>query len=189
MNLLNNFLHPQSPSQEDCGYVEISGAFNGDISNGMNVFVAPSGHIKGNIKTRALVIAGKVQGNVEAYSLVIHSSGELIYNKLIYRELIVEDGGVMIYRNDTPGVQMEPPVSRAPVAGALKVEVPQAEAPGIEMPSASKPSPPPTVEVPAVQVPSSQPALQPTVAAASPQPPAAHHIPVSNREVHFHSSF
>jgi hypothetical protein len=188
MNLLNNFLHPQSPSQEDCGYVEISGAFNGDISNGMNVFVAPSGYVKGNIKTRTLVIAGKVQGNVEAHSLVIHSSGELIYNKLIYRELIVEDGGVMIYRNDTPGVQMEPPVSRAPVASALKVEVPKTETPGIEMPSASKPSPP-TIEVPVEQASSPQPVMQQPLAAASHRPPPAHQISTSNKAVHFHSSF
>jgi len=169
VDMFNSLMYHQAPSRENCGHIEISGAFTGDIKNGMNVFVAPSGHIKGNIKTRALIIAGKVQGNVETYSLVIHSSGELIYNKLVYRELLVEDGGKMICRNGAPGRCGEPAVSRAPVSGTPKIIVPEAEAYSSQTPAA--PSMPAAADPPP----------------ASP-PPAAHHD-ASNKEVHFQSSF
>lgn len=103
MGLLNSLLHPEASPRENSGYsgyVEISGVFTGDIANGMNVFVAPSGHIKGDIKARVVAIAGEVEGNVQAQNLLIHSSGKLLYDKLVYRELLVEDGGKMIRKSD-----------------------------------------------------------------------------------------
>jgi len=180
MNIVDMFgsiMYRQAPSRENCGHIEISGAFTGDIKNGMNVFVAPSGHIKGNIKTRALIIAGKVQGNVETYSLVIHSSGELIYNKLVYRELLVEDGGRMICRNEAPGRRKEPAVSRAPVSGAPEIVLPEAESAKTEP---VKPEMQPAVqEIVPEEAPSETPAAEqtlppaPAVEKAPQQAPAA----------------
>lgn len=179
MNIVGMFgsiMYHQAPPRENCGHIEISGAFTGDIKNGMTVFVAPSGHIKGNIKTRALVIAGKVQGNVETYSLVIHSSGELIYNKLVYRELLMEDGGKMICRNEAPGHSKESAVSRAPVSDTRGSVIPEAEPvktdpvkPEIQ-PAVQKPVP---EEAPS-EAPAAGPALPRALAAgkAPPQEPA-----------------
>lgn len=127
----------ESRARQNCGYVEVSGTFTGDICNGLNVFVAPSGYIKGSIKAGTLVIAGKVHGNVQAHSLVIHSSGELVYSKLIYRELVVEEGGVMLCANNTVADNGAPAVQPPPSQPALQPPV-----------AATSPRPPAARQIP-----------------------------------------
>lgn len=180
LELFNNLLNPEAQPRESCGHMEISGAFTGDICNGMNVFVAPSGYIKGSIKARTLVIAGKVHGNVEAYSLVIHSSGELVYNKLVYRELLVEEGGVMICANDAADAHGMPAISRAPASAVSETNMPN-----------SQPLPQPALHGPAVEetLPHT-----PAVDEVTSQTPAAGETPVrvpavEEKELHFQSSF
>ncbi len=78
------------------GLIVISGVFNGDICNGTDVYVTPSGCISGYIKTVNLIIAGKVNGDVEAENLKICASGRLYFDKIHYKDLDVEDGGLLI---------------------------------------------------------------------------------------------
>jgi len=81
---------------EDRGLIEINGVFNGTIRQGNEVFITPSGRFYGEIEARNVEIAGVVQGDVEAESLVIHSCGQLYYGKLKCQHLSVKDGGTMV---------------------------------------------------------------------------------------------
>ena len=78
------------------GLIVISGVFNGDICNGTDVYVTPSGCINGCIKTKNLIVAGKVNGDVEADNLKICASGRLYFNEIHYNDLDVEEGGLLI---------------------------------------------------------------------------------------------
>jgi cytoskeletal protein CcmA (bactofilin family) len=92
----------------DDDLAEIKGTFKGGIYNGIKVLVASSGYVEGEIKTKTLEIAGKVEGSIETEKLIIRSSGQLHYHKLKYSDLIVEDGGVLAYKgeakNNNPGL-------------------------------------------------------------------------------------
>ena len=89
-------------SEESSGLIVISGIFTGNICNGTNVYVAPAGSIHGRIKAKDIVIAGIVQGCIEVENLIIHSSGQLFYDELSYKELIIEEGGIA--QQTTPGL-------------------------------------------------------------------------------------
>lgn len=77
------------------GVIEISGVFNGCIYNGFQVFVNTSGTLNGEVQTKKLEIYGTVKGKIEADNLTIHSSGQLIYEQLKYRDIIIEDGALL----------------------------------------------------------------------------------------------
>ncbi|MGI6424980.1 MAG: bactofilin family protein [Tepidanaerobacteraceae bacterium] len=82
-------------SEEHNGLIVISGIFNGDINNGNTVYVAPAGSFHGYIKAKDLIISGIVQGSIEVNNLIIHSSGQLYYDKLIYKELVTKEGAII----------------------------------------------------------------------------------------------
>lgn len=86
---------------KDRGLVEISGVFKGSICRGYDVLIAPNGRLYGRIQARKVEIAGVVQGDVEAESMVIHSSGQLYYDKLKCEHLSVKDGGTMVNMVET----------------------------------------------------------------------------------------
>ncbi|MDK2878970.1 MAG: Polymer-forming cytoskeletal [Thermoanaerobacteraceae bacterium] len=77
------------------GVIEIGGIFNGCIYNGFQVFVSASGTLNGEVQTKKLEIYGTVKGKIEADNLTIHSSGQLIYEQLKYRDIIIEDGALL----------------------------------------------------------------------------------------------
>lgn len=81
------------------GLIVISGVFNGDICNGTDVYVTYSGCINGCIKTKNLILEGKVNGDVEADNLKICASGRLYFNEIHYQDLDVEEGGLLINKS------------------------------------------------------------------------------------------
>ncbi len=78
------------------GLAVISGMFKGGIYNGIDVYITPSGYIHGSIKAVNLIIAGRVNGDVEVKNLKICTSGKLYFNKLQYKDLDIEEGGLLI---------------------------------------------------------------------------------------------
>ncbi|NLZ53372.1 MAG: polymer-forming cytoskeletal protein [Thermoanaerobacteraceae bacterium] len=87
------------------GLIVISGIFNGDIRNGIDVYVTSSGCFKGNIMTKNLVIAGKVTGDVQVENLKICASGRLYFGKIHYDDLNIEEGGLLIKNRITTTLQ------------------------------------------------------------------------------------
>lgn len=83
-------------AQESLNLVQIKGNFKGEMNNGQQVLVSSTGLLKGKITTKSLEIYGLVEGNVAAENLLIRSSGRLHYSNLVYDDLFVEDGGILI---------------------------------------------------------------------------------------------
>lgn len=78
------------------GTVRIDGLMDGNIRADW-VIVGESGKIQGNVKSRGMVVGGKVEGNVEADEIVelkpkAHVSGEIHTGKLTVSEGAVFDG-------------------------------------------------------------------------------------------------
>lgn len=85
------------------GTVRIDGVVEGNICADW-VIVGESGKIKGNVKTRGMVVAGKVEGNIEADEIVelkpkAHVSGEVRTGKLVVSEGAVFDGQSRMKKN------------------------------------------------------------------------------------------
>lgn len=78
------------------GLIVISGIFNGNICNGIDVYITSSGCFNGNIMTKNLVIAGRVTGNVQVENLKICASGRLYFDNIQYNDLYIEEGGLLI---------------------------------------------------------------------------------------------
>lgn len=87
-------------SFENRGFIEINGVLIGAICQGNEVFITPSGRFYGKIEAKNVEIAGVVKGDVEAESLVIHSSGQLYYGKLKCQHVSVKDGGTMVNKGE-----------------------------------------------------------------------------------------
>lgn len=82
---------PQKP-----GVIVISGIFNGNIHNGIIVYVTSCGCFNGNIISKNLIIEGKVTGNVQVENLKICASGKLYVKEIQYNNLTIEEGGLLI---------------------------------------------------------------------------------------------
>jgi cytoskeletal protein CcmA (bactofilin family) len=85
------------------GTVRIDGVVEGNICADW-VIVGESGKIKGNVKTRGMVVAGKVEGNIEADEIVelkpkAHVSGEIRTGRLAVSEGAVFDGQSRMKKN------------------------------------------------------------------------------------------
>jgi len=85
-----------STSSQIPGLIVISGFFNGNICNGIDVYITSSGRFNGNIMTKNLIIAGKVTGGVQVEKLKICASGRLYFEKIQYTDLNIEEGGLLV---------------------------------------------------------------------------------------------
>ena len=74
--------------------VRIEGSFEGDINAQGEVFVGHQSKVKANIVGKSVVIAGEVNGNVEAINgLRICNTGR-VYGDISGDHLIVEEGAI-----------------------------------------------------------------------------------------------
>lgn len=76
------------------GVLEIRGTVKGDIHHQGKVVVGFTGSCESNIVATSVEVAGKIHGNVQTDHLVIHSTGR-IYGRAIYKNLVIQDGGVL----------------------------------------------------------------------------------------------
>jgi len=73
----------------------LDGIIDGSVHAKGNVTLGENAQIKGNLQGNAVVVAGKVFGNVKAnVSLVVQSSGQVI-GDVDTAGLVVEEGGVI----------------------------------------------------------------------------------------------
>ncbi len=75
--------------------VTISGEARGKVISIDDVVITSTGYCESNIKAERLEIAGVVKGNIEVDDLIIREAGQLSYGKISYKNLILDDGGVM----------------------------------------------------------------------------------------------
>jgi len=96
------------------GQITISGIFNGCVCNGSQVFVTASGVLKGEVRTKKLVVDGIVEGKIETKDLVVGHTGKLYCDKLQYTDINAEEGALISVRK--PDEDRIPPIieSKAP---------------------------------------------------------------------------
>ena len=75
--------------------VTISGEARGKIIGIDDVVVTSTGYCESNIKAERLEITGVVKGDIEVDDLIIREAGQLSYGKISYKNLTLDDGGVM----------------------------------------------------------------------------------------------
>ena len=75
------------------GYINIAGAFKGDIVSQDLVIVSEGGKVEGTIKAKELHVFGKVNGNVDIENELIIGIKGLVEGEAVYGSLHVEEGG------------------------------------------------------------------------------------------------
>lgn len=132
--LFSSILNPGTPC-DNRGLIEINGTLTGEIHNASEVLIASSGRFCGRIQARKAEIAGLVEGDVEADSLVIHASGRLYYDKLRCQHLFVKDGGTMVDRRKSGGQKSYDAAEEGP---SDNIPVPDGGSEGLEVKKAPK---------------------------------------------------
>ena len=72
--------------------VGIDGLVKGELNISSKVIIGESGEIKGNIKADDIVIAGKINGNIEARNLLEAQPTGQIYGDINANRLVIADG-------------------------------------------------------------------------------------------------
>ena len=80
---------------EKNGCVKIKGNFYGKLRGCCRVVISDTGSLKGEISARVLEVYGAAEGKASVDDLLIHSTGQLHYQTLSYRNLNLEEGGVL----------------------------------------------------------------------------------------------
>ncbi len=74
------------------GSLRVEGRIEGEVKAGGDVFVGEEGLVVASVQARNIIIAGEVQGNVDALEkLEIVPSGKL-FGDIIISKLVIEDG-------------------------------------------------------------------------------------------------
>ena len=75
-----------------CGMIHIDGIVHGDLNIDETVVIGASGSVYGNIKSKKVIVSGKLEGSVSCTSLEVTKTG-IISDKIVAKD-IVADGTV-----------------------------------------------------------------------------------------------
>ncbi|MBL4829962.1 MAG: polymer-forming cytoskeletal protein [Aliivibrio sp.] len=78
--------------------IQIDGYFEGSIKTEQQVFITPSGRVKGSINAKLVIINGLVEGTCISPEVNIQSKGQF-RGILETKQLIIEKGGLLIGEN------------------------------------------------------------------------------------------
>lgn len=73
------------------GFVRLDGDINGSLETDGNVIVGDSSRIKGNVKSKSVIVGGIVVGNIIAQDSVKLLSGAAVLGDIISRKVQIED--------------------------------------------------------------------------------------------------
>lgn len=77
---------------EGCGMIHIDGTVHGDINVDETIVIGASGSVYGNVKSKKVIVSGKLEGSVSCTSLEITQTG-IVSDKIVAKE-ITADGTV-----------------------------------------------------------------------------------------------
>ena len=75
-----------------CGTIHIDGIINGDLTIDDTVIIGASGTVNGNIKSKKVIISGKLEGSVSCDSLEVTQTG-MVSDKIVAKD-IAADGTI-----------------------------------------------------------------------------------------------
>jgi len=101
------------------------GKLEGDIHSTGTLTVGENADILGNIKTKSVIVLGKVQGNITVEERAELKSRAILTGDLKATRLIVEEGATFVGKSEvTPNkVAMKPEIVRAPEAPKQPVQI------------------------------------------------------------------
>lgn len=76
------------------GATRIDGIITGKLESDDVVTIGPDGEVKAEVKARAIIVGGKVEGNLEADEKIELQAKAELHGDLISKSLLVEHGAV-----------------------------------------------------------------------------------------------
>jgi cytoskeletal protein CcmA (bactofilin family) len=74
---------------EGCGMIHIDGTVHGDLTIDETVVIGASGSVYGNIKSKKVIVSGKLEGSVSCNLLEITQTG-IVSDKIVAKEIIAD---------------------------------------------------------------------------------------------------
>jgi cytoskeletal protein CcmA (bactofilin family) len=133
--------------------LRIEGTVEGTITSEGEVFIAPTGHVKGTVFAKHLIVTGRVEGTFRiSECLEIHGTG-WVEGDVELGSLVVDEGGTLQGNCARRGVphkaQAEEPTVSTPVAAAVAPAPAPAPSPAAPSPAPAAMAPAATPNVPA----------------------------------------
>lgn len=75
--------------------IQISGKFIGDMEVEGSVVVASEGLVRGNIKAIFVLVAGEVEGNIEAAEQVHLGTTAKVKGNVSYKSIVIDEGAII----------------------------------------------------------------------------------------------
>jgi|GEM_PF-2505175 len=110
--------------------VGIDGLVKGELNISSKVIVGETGEIRGNVKADDIIIAGKINGNIEAHNILEAQPTGQIFGDINASRLVIADG-VLFEGNITMKKEKHPKKEKAAEPIILEPEAP-ADAPSKE---------------------------------------------------------
>lgn len=85
--------------------VFIDGTFKGNIFTANPVVIKENGNFLGNIKAKTLHVSGKVFGDIDVDSLIIHNAGKVYSNRIKAEKVFVYNDGVCLKKAEGPSLR------------------------------------------------------------------------------------
>jgi len=74
---------------EGCGMIHIDGTVHGDLTVDETVVIGASGSVYGNIKSKKVIVSGKLEGSISCSTLEITQTG-LVSDKIVAKEIVID---------------------------------------------------------------------------------------------------
>ena len=74
---------------EGCGMIHIDGTVHGDINVDETIVIGASGSVYGNVKSKKVIVSGKLEGSISCTSLEITQTG-IVSDKIVAKEIIAD---------------------------------------------------------------------------------------------------
>lgn len=82
------------------GSIQIEGRVEGEILSQGDVSIGKSGSIKGNLRVNSVIVAGTIQGNIEAKDRIELKSTARLLGDIKAKRLSVEDGVTFVGKSE-----------------------------------------------------------------------------------------
>jgi cytoskeletal protein CcmA (bactofilin family) len=74
------------------GNIRVDGTFDGEIEVSESIIIGKSGLVKGEVKSKAAVLGGKLEGNIFASDKIELQTGARLSGDITCRSLLIQDG-------------------------------------------------------------------------------------------------
>jgi cytoskeletal protein CcmA (bactofilin family) len=111
------------------GDITVDGNVNGEIKTKGVVTIGPNAHVIANVKAKKIIIAGTVQGNIEAGERLTIAETGRVYGDIVANILSISAGAIFSGKSTMLEKIKEPEIEPVAEKEEIKADVNQAERP------------------------------------------------------------